>query len=262
MELFNIITSTQNEKVKLAYGLQNRARSRRKEMKIALEGVKLVRDALERGHKPTFIMYDPEAITKDVIKSLKKHAPNNEYIAVSPEVMQHIAEAEQPQGLLGVFPLPMPPLPRNPTRVLILDEVSDPGNMGTIFRTAAASGVDCVLLTPNCADPYNPKVLRSGMGAHFRLPIIEVKWFEIENYCQSLKVYVAMGEGEMRYDKVDWRESWALIIGNEGHGVSEQSLALASAKIHIPMAKETESLNAGIATGVILFEAARQRFVG
>jgi len=261
MEL-NIITSTQNEKVKLAYGLQNRARTRRKEMKIALEGIKLVRDAMERGHKPTFILYDPEAIGRDIIKSLKKHAPNGEYLAVSSDVMKHIAEAEQPQGIIGVFPLPLPPLPRNPTRVLILDEVSDPGNMGTIFRTAAASGVECVLLSPNCADPYNPKVLRSGMGAHFRLPIVEVKWFEIENYCADLNVLVAMGEGDTRYDKVDWREKWALIIGNEGHGVSEQAKTLASAKIYIPMAKETESLNAGIATGVILFEAARQRFVG
>jgi TrmH family RNA methyltransferase len=261
MEL-NIITSTQNEKVKLAYGLQNRARTRRKEMKIALEGIKLVRDAMERGHKPTFILYDPEAIGNDIVKSLKKHAPNGEYLAVAPDVMKHIAEAEQPQGIIGVFPLPLPPLPRNPTRVLILDAVSDPGNMGTIFRTAAASGVECVLLAPNCTDTYNPKVLRSGMGAHFRLPIIEAKWFEIENYCVDLAVYVAMGEGDTRYDKVDWREKWALIIGNEGHGVTDQAQALASAKIYIPMAKETESLNAGIATGVILFEAARQRFVG
>lgn len=261
MEL-NIISSTQNEKVKLAYGLQNRARTRRKEHKIALEGVRLVRDAMERGHKPMFVLYNPEAIGNDIIKSLKEHAPKGDYLAVSSDVMKHIAEAEQPQGIIGVFPLPMPPLPRNPTRVLILDAVGDPGNMGTIFRTAAASGVECVILAPNCADPYNPKVLRSGMGAHFRLPIVEAKWYEIENYCHDLKVYVAMGNGDTRYDTVNWREKWALIIGNEANGVSEQAKTLATAQIYIPMAADTESLNAGIATGVILFEAARQRLVG
>lgn len=175
--------------------------------------------------------------------------PRADYTAVAPEVMKHIAEAEQPQGIIGVFPLPVPPLPRNPTRVLILDAIGDPGNMGTILRTAGAAGVDCVLLSPNCADPYNPKVLRSGMGAHFRLPIIGVKWFEIENYCQTLKIYAAMGAGDTRYDTVDWREAWALIIGNEANGVSDQAKALATAQIYIPMAAETESLNAASPPG-------------
>jgi TrmH family RNA methyltransferase len=153
----------------------------------------------------------------------------------------------------------MPPLPRQPSRVLILDNLRDPGNMGTILRTAGAAGVQVVVLSPGCTDPYNPKVLRSGMGAHFCVPVVEATWQQIEEYCESLNVYLARGKGGLAYDRADWRSDWALIIGNEAHGVGDEATDIASTPVTIPMAVATESLNAAIAAAVILFEAARQR---
>lgn len=251
------ITSLQNDKVKLTKGLQSRARTRRKERKIALEGRRLVQDAIEHGQTPLFVLYEPYSTESGLIAMLETRNVN--LVPVSVQVMAHISETPQPQGVVGVFPLPTPQLPHNPSRVLILDNLRDPGNLGTILRTAGAAGVQVVVLSPGCADPYNPKSLRSGMGAHFRVPVIEATWEQIAGYCKSLNIYLASGNSGVGYDSVDWQADWALIIGNEAHGVGSDASQLAMSTIMIPMAGETESLNAAIAAGIILFEAARQR---
>jgi RNA methyltransferase, TrmH family len=253
-----MITSTQNEKVKLAHALQTGVKARRRERKLALEGARLVRDALERGRKPDYVLYDPTNVDGKLIGTLRGVLNPEKILAVSQEVMQHVSSTEQPQGIVAILPMPVPDMPRQPRRVLILDSVRDPGNMGTILRTAAAAGVQLVILSPDCVDPYNPKVLRSGMGAHFRLPIAEAAWREITVYCEGLPVYLAASDGEAQYDRVDW-SAWALIIGSEAHGASEAARALATTRVRIPMAAATESINAGVAAGVLLFEAARQR---
>ena len=251
------ITSLQNERVKLAKGLLLRPRLRRKERKIALEGTRLVRDAVERGHKPLFVLYEMDKADAALVAQLEQH--NIQTLPVSEAVMQHISETQQPQGIVAVFPMPLPPLPRHPRRVLILDSVGDPGNLGTALRTAAAAGVEVVLLAPGCVDPYNAKVLRSGMGAHFRVPVIEAGWTEIGAYCERLTVYLAAGDGDMRYDLADWSAPWAIIIGSEAHGTGPQAAALAQHRVYIPMAANTESLNAAAAAAVLLFETARSR---
>lgn len=250
------ITSLKNDKVKLAKGLQTRPRARRKELKIVLEGTRLVRDAVERQHRPFFVFFDPKTVDYHLLALLQQH--EFEIIPVNDEVIQHISETSNPQGIIGIFPLPIPPLPKNPQRALILDNLRDPGNMGTIFRTAAAAGVDVVILSPGCADPYNPKTLRSGMGAHFRVPIVEAEWKHIMGYCESLTVYLTSANGSLAYDQVDWLSPWAVIIGSEAHGGGSDSERIADHRICIPMAAETESINAAIAAGVVLFEAARQ----
>lgn len=252
------VTSLQNDKVKLTYGLQNRLRTRRKERKIVLEGVRLLNDALDAHQKPHFVFYQAEITDYDLISRLQEK--NAMLIPVNDEVMKHISDTQNPQGIVGVFPLPLPPVPKHPDKVLILDSLRDPGNVGTLLRTAGASGVDVVILSPGCADPYNPKTLRSGMGAHFRIPIIDAPWADIAGYCQSLTTYMATGAGNVRYDKVDWTQRWALIIGSEAHGAGSEAEAIAQHHIYIPMASKTESLNAGVAAGVILFEASRQGF--
>lgn len=251
------ITSRQNEKVKLVVALQTRARTRRQERKMALEGTRLVRDAVERNQLPLFLLYEPQSADRDLIAQLENRQVM--LLPVSAAVMAHISDTAQPQGIVGVFPLPTPALPDPPTRVLILDNVRDPGNLGTILRTAAAANAQVVLLSPGCADPYSPKTLRSGMGAHFRIPIVEATWEQIADYCGSLRVYLATGDGEMRYDQADWQSGWAVVIGNEAHGASPEAERITTTRIVIPMAAETESLNAAVAAGVILFEALRQR---
>jgi TrmH family RNA methyltransferase len=143
--------------------------------------------------------------------------------------------------------------------VILLDNVRDPGNMGGILRTAAAAGVDVAVLSPGCADPYNPKTLRGGMGAHFRIPVMEAGWEQITAYCEHLKVYLAAADGELTHNAVDWTQPWVLVIGSEAHGVGPEVQALSGQqRIQIPMAAATESLNAGVAAAVILFEAQRQ----
>lgn len=246
------ITSTQNPRVKLVHNLQNRARARRKEGKIVLEGWRLVHDALQQGHRPDFLFYTANIDAAN----LPEAQP------VSDDVMQHMSDTQQPQGIIGVFPVPAVTLPQNPARVLILDAIRDPGNLGTILRAGAAAGVQAVILSPESVDPYNPKVLRAGMGAHFRIPIVTQSWDDTTAYTGGLAHYLADSSGDQRYDRVDWQAPWALIISNEAHGASDEAARLARQRIYIPMAAATESLNAAMAASVILFEAQRQREAG
>lgn len=250
------IVSLQNERVKLARSLQERPRARRKHMQIAVEGTRLVRDAWGRGRRPEFVLYDPDTADATLVAQMTKARIN--MLPVNAEVMAYVSDTEQPQGIVAVFPLPVPPLPKHPRRVLICDAIGDPGNMGGLLRSAAAAGVEVAILSPDCADPYNPKALRAGMGAHFRLPVVEAQWMEIGVFCEELAVYAADASGADHYDGVDWTKPWALIVGSEAHGLSEKARALATGLIRIPMAADTESLNAMVAASVILFEAARQ----
>ena len=249
------ITSTSNTKVKLVTGLQSRARTRRKHGLIVLEGVRLVRDAWLSGHVPEFVLYTPN--TADDLTDLINAAGVDLY-PVDETVMAHITETQTPQGIVAVYPAPQPTLPAAPARLLLLDAVRDPGNLGTIIRTAAGAGCDAVLLAPGCADPYNPKVLRSAMGAHFRIPVAELSWEHIHTL-NLPPCYLAAADADIPYDQTDWRNRWGLIIGSEAHGASQAAHDLAAATVQIPMARATESLNAAIAAAVILFEAARQR---
>jgi len=252
----DLITSTQNNRIKLAKSLQERARARRKEKKFVLEGTRLINDALSAGQTPHFIIYEPDTADYELIAVLQSR--NIELLPVSKPIMNHISDTQQPQGVAGVFTLPYPPMPEKANRVLILDAVTEPGNMGTILRTAAAAGVQLVVLAPGCVDPYNPKVLRGGMGAHFRVPIVESGWSGIEMFCQNMNIYAAAGEAEASYDTVNWRDDWALIVGSEAHGISDDARKTTLTEILIPMAADTESLNVAVAAGIILFEAARQ----
>ncbi|MEL6307151.1 MAG: RNA methyltransferase [Chloroflexota bacterium] len=250
------ITSLQNQNVKLAYSLQNRARARRKERKIILEGSRLVGDALEQAILPEFVMYDPASVDYELLAKLQ--SKRTLLYEVTGEIMAYISDTQTPQGIAAVFRMPRPALPDEPARVLVLDAIQEPGNMGTILRTAGAAGVQVVILAPKCVDPYNPKVLRAGMGAHFRLPIVEAAWNEIMGYCEPLNRYLAAGNGDTVYSDVDWTQGWALVIGNEAHGGGNEADTFVDQRVSIPMAN-AESLNAAIATGVLLFEAQRQQ---
>lgn len=253
----DVISSLQNPRVRQALNLQKNARARRTERKIVLEGVRLIRDALECNNTPEFVLYDLQTADYELIAKLQE--AHSILLPASAEVIKHVSDTQQPQGMVGVFPLPVPPVPQKPSRILILDAIREPGNMGAILRTAAAAGVEVTLLASDCVDPYNPKVLRSGMGAHFRLPVLEASWGEITSYCQDVPFYMADSSGDTPYTAVNWQARWALIIGNEARGIGERAKQLQAQRVAIPMAADTESLNAAVATAVILFEAARQR---
>lgn len=254
-----VIQSQQNDRVKLVKSLQTRVRARRKHRKIVLEGVRLIRDALHMRHTPEFVFYEPQSADYTLVARLQNSSA--QLLAVSEEIMVYLSDTQQPQGFLAVFPIPKPPLPKKPSRILVLDNVREPGNMGTVLRTAAAAGTELVVLSPGCVDPYNPKVLRAGMGAHFRLPIVEATWEEIAEYCTVLDVYGMKADGKLRYDQVDWTQPSAIILGSEANGMGPEADTIADDTIHIPMAAQTESLNASVACAIVLFEAARQRLL-
>jgi TrmH family RNA methyltransferase len=145
------------------------------------------------------------------------------------------------------------------TLALVADGLTDPGNLGTLLRTASAAGVQALFLTEGTVDAFNPKVVRGAMGAHLRLPIVSVPASELPQRLAGLRVWLAEARQGEPYDRVDWRPPSALVIGGEARGPQDSVRALSPSLVHIPMQAGSESLNAAVAAAVILFEIARQR---
>jgi len=253
-----MITSSKNAKVKYVARLQAERRFRGREQAFVVEGTRWLTELVNYGHPIRLVFY-----TEDWLLSAN-HAAILQQVsvpvqAVNEEVMAAMSDTETPAGVLAVVEMTVRPLPPQPSLLLILDGVQNPGNLGTMLRTAAAAGVDGVLLGPGCVDAYNPKVLRGGMGAHLRLPVQALNWAEIEPLLVGLTVWLADVAEGVAYTAVSWQTPSALIIGSEAWGAGEEAAALADGRCTIPMHTATESLNAALAAGIILFEAARQR---
>ena len=181
---------------------------------------------------------------------------------VERRLFDRLSDVQTPQGILAVFPFPScAPDPDDPAPlVLVLDRLRDPGNLGTLLRAAAGAGVNAVYLSPETVDPWNPKVVRAGMGAHFRVPLIPLDAGALDELRQRLPRRVVAAPGPARpYDAVDWTGPAALVIGGEAEGVGPELEAWGTEEVGIPLAHGVESLNAAVAGAVILFEAARQR---
>lgn len=247
-----MITSSANERVKLTRALLSEGKTRRKAGAVALEGARLVSDALLAGASPQFVLFNPEQFDP---ASLPRPVDSAALLPALPEVFAGISATEHPQGVIGVFPTPVLPLPEKPTRVLILDALRDPGNAGTVLRTAAAAAAEVVIFAPGSVDATNDKVLRAAMGAHFRIAWREWRWPQIAGFCEGLPVYLADMVGEATYDQVNWAAPWALIVGGEAQGASAEAETLAVQRVTIPMGGGVESLNAAVAAGILLFEA-------
>nr|WP_290670472.1 RNA methyltransferase [Ardenticatena sp.] len=250
-----MITSLRNPRVKAARALHRR-RVRERENKILLEGVHLVHDAIAAGVAFEALFYTPEQ------EAHIPHVLRPQAWMVSERVMQALSGTVTPQGIVAVVERPALAWPTHPTLLLIADGVRDPGNLGTLLRAAAGAGVEGVLLPKGTVDAWSPKVLRAGMGAHFRLPLrTALTWGEIEQVVQGMRLYVADAHGATRYFEVDWREPSVLVVGGETTGPSTAAQAFAHAVVSIPLARDVESLNAAMAGTVILFEARRQRLI-
>lgn len=243
-----------------------------------IEGPHLLEAAFDAHITPRLTIFDPDALGRSVEgrrlleRILEARGAGAEALEATPPAIEKASDARTPQGVAAAVALAdvMPDKLRQGRRgrarplLLALDALADPGNMGTILRSALAADVDEVLLGPDCVDPFAPKVVRAGAGAHFHLPIRHgLTWAEIGARFTGApaieQVLVAEAAGHVAYDQLDLTKRTALIIGNEAHGVSHQAAALATERISIPMWNKVESLNAGIAASVILFEAARQR---
>jgi TrmH family RNA methyltransferase len=257
-----VITSSQNSKIKLVRALLGRARERHEANAFVVEGVRLVEEAARSNWGFRFVLYD-ESLKKrgkSLVETLAARGADVEM--VSEGLMKSLSETETPQGILAVLELTNLPIPDPPNFILIPDQIRDPGNLGTLLRTAAAAGVQTVLLPPETTDAFAPKVVRSGMGAHFRLPIHAMTWDEIEQFTKSanLQIYLADMDGTSCWE-TDLRQPLALIVGGEAEGASEHARKLANGQIRIPMVGKIESLNAGVAGSVLMFEVVRQRSV-
>jgi len=256
-----MITSLRNEKVRLVRALQTRRKVRLREGCFVIEGIRLGEEAVRAGAVPRFVLYTAAAHMDERAAALIATWTEAEIpcYEVSEEVMEACSATETPPGLLAVVPIPSNPSPAEPTFVLVVDRVRDPGNLGTILRTALAAGVDWVTLAPGTVDPTNPKVVRAGAGAHFWLPVARMGWEAIGRAVTGCRVYLAAARGERPYTEIDWSGRIALVVGGEAAGAGERARALAETTVFIPMAPGVESLNVAVATGVLLFEAMRQR---
>ncbi|RMH01245.1 MAG: RNA methyltransferase [Chloroflexi bacterium] len=253
-----MITSFSNPRIKYARRLQNDSRFRKREKTFVVEGTRWLSELVHWQLKPKYVLYT-ESWLQTANHAEILHQIDAPIQLVDERLMAAISDTMTPAGVLAVVPVQPRQLPESVSLLLILDGVSNPGNVGTMLRTAAAAGVDGVLLAPGCVDVYNPKVVRGGMGAHLRLPIHHAAWHTIRALTRGLRVYVATVTGDLVYTAVNWREPAALIIGSEAVGASKEALSLADREIIIPMHAQTESLNAAMASGIILFEAFRQR---
>lgn len=253
-----MITSNQNPKLQLVRALMGRPRERREAGAFVAEGVRLVEEAVNAKWPIRFVLQDESLNQRGIsqVESLKSRGV--ECDSISSELMKSISDTETSQGILAVLNLAQLPSPNSPNFILIPDQVRDPGNLGTLIRSADAAGVDAVLIPPETTDPFAPKVVRAGMGAHFRLPILSMSWEDIVGRLAGLQVYLADMDGRSCWE-TNLRQPLALVIGSESEGASESGRKVASQKISIPMAGKTESLNAAVAGSVLMFETLRQR---
>lgn len=253
-----ILSSPKNPNLQLARSLLEQNKARRKHNAFVAEGVRVLEDGLASAVPLRFILYktslSPRA--KTLLESIK---PGQSAFEVEDRLFDSLSDTESSQGILGVFSIPEPSPPPSPGFVVILDQLRDPGNLGTILRSAEAAGVQATCLPPGNTDVWAPKVVRSAMGAHFRLSLLQWHWEAITSYVESLSVYHADMDGQETLWQADFRGRIALLIGGESEGISPEGRLLATRSVRIPMLGKTESLNAAISASVLMFEVLRQR---
>jgi RNA methyltransferase, TrmH family len=249
-----------------------------------MEGPHLLETLLDADILPQEVYYQPELLQRTAkgraLLTRLLHTPGlsgDRLVEVSERVIEALGDVHTSQGVVSVMPLDAfrparlharrsPPVQR--PVLLILDGIADPGNMGTILRTALAADVYEVLLTAHCVDCYSPKVVRAAAGAHVSLPVeVNLSWPAIRQKVAAHsgnvpRVLLAEAGSLHIYYEQDLKTPFALIIGNEAQGPSQEAQALATLTISIPLANGVESLNAAIATGIILYESVRQRHQG
>lgn len=259
-----MITSPQNPKIKRIRALFSDRENRQQEEVFVVEGVRLIEEAVNAGVQPDTILYSSDLSTRG--RQIIAHFGAAEFPVeeVEARILQSLSDTETTQGILAVFPFPSAVLPPAWDLILILDRIRDPGNLGTILRSGAASGVQGFLLTPATADAYAPKVVRAAMGAHFHVPLLTLDWPEIAAACkqnrpQPAAILVADSSRGSPCWQTDLQQPLALVIGSEADGPQPAAFKAADGLVHIPMPGKAESLNAAVAASILLYEIVRQR---
>lgn len=257
------IQSRDNPFYKELAKLSGSARQRNKSGQTLLDGAHLLAAYLDSGNQPRHILLNAAALHDEEITRLLQRVKDVPVTQLEDKLFAGLSELKTPSGVLALIESPQPDMPIAQSRfALLLEDIQDPGNLGSMLRSAAAAGCDAVFLSPGCADAWSPKVLRAAMGGHFALRIYEgqdlagvAKAFPGTLLAASLQATRSL------YD-CDLRGNVAFMVGNEGAGLSDDLLRLATQKITIQMCNKVESLNAAAATAICLFEAVRQRHAG
>lgn len=275
-----MITSTSNKQVKNIVKLRTKGKERRAQKLFVAEGIRMVLETplekLQQIYLSQQFLSNAERVQETAdylgidlsnlqeVESIK--ADHIEIMAVSDEVMGHLSDTVTPQGILAVIRMPEYELEDilagENTHVLILENVQDPGNLGTMFRTGEGAGVSGILMTKDTVDVFLPKVIRSTMGAIFRVPFFIAQDLPValEQLKQrDVKLYAAHLKGERMYDGYDYTGPTGFLIGNEGNGLTDATAEMADQYIRIPMGGQLESLNAAMAAGILMYEVNRQR---
>jgi RNA methyltransferase, TrmH family len=240
-----------------------------------VEGVRGIEDGLRSGAKPKLVLYNSDLLARtergnNLLAALSRQVPGKVFEA-SERALKAAGQTEHPQGILASFAIPewsWSSMASERCLALVCDGISDPGNLGTLLRSAEAAGADLVVASKGCVDLYNPKVVRAAMGAHFRLPSLQdLSWEEIvrglsQKGVGTRRIFCTDASAERDYDDLDWTQASAIIVSNETHGLSAAARSVCArggGAVRIPMLGGSESLNAAVAGSLIMFEAARQR---
>lgn len=256
------ITSASNPVIKEIKSLQDK-KGRKSIGAFLLEGFRLVEDAIDSGADIRYFVVSVSSFSKSLTILDKK--PQARVIELPDDLFSRVSETMSPQGILAVVSIPADDLKDRLDefkRVMVLENIQDPGNLGTIIRTADICGFHAVLLSKDSVDPYNPKVVRSTMGSLFRLPVLLMEdIYETLKDLQlrGIRVIAAHPREAAPCWKEDLADQIALVIGNEGNGLSDRLLDLADKRVMIPMEGRAESLNASTAASILLYESMRQK---
>lgn len=260
-----MITSCANAKVKQIVQLQTKAKERRKEQVFIVEGFKMFEEAPEDQIVEVYVASESEEKAQEN-PNLWAKLQRCKYELVSAEVFKRMSDTQTPQGILTVVKQPkydMNKLLKQPNGLwVVLENLQDPGNLGTILRTGEGAGITGVIMSAQTVDIFNPKTIRSTMGSIYRVPFLYVDSLSdtiAELHSHGINTYAAHLKGENYYDSFSFKEPTAFLIGNEGNGLTNQIADMAKSYLKIPMEGQVESLNAAIATSLLMYEAHRQR---
>ena len=256
-----MITSAQNTQVKNVIKLNQKAKARREQGLFIAEGRKMFLEAPDDWIEKVYVA---ESLLDD--EEIMQKAGRFSWDAVENSVFRQMSDTQTPQGVLTVLRQPSYQLEdllkQEAPLLMVLEDLQDPGNAGTILRTGEGAGVSGVFLTKTCVDITNPKVIRATMGSIYRIPFFYVEDVvllkqKLQN-C-GIRFFAAHLQGKNAYDRESYQEGTAFLIGNEGKGLTDRAADAADCLIRIPMCGHVESLNAAMAGGILMYEAARQR---
>ncbi|UNC92647.1 TrmH family RNA methyltransferase [Candidatus Contubernalis alkaliaceticus] len=264
-----LITSRQNPEVKLYTSLLKK-KYRDKMGLIPLEGVRLIREALSCGIEFTSVLYSEELLKglkgRELLQSISIGNPGVKTVYIAKGLLRETADTENPQGILAVVKKPDYNLSQisetEKPLVMVISGLQDPGNLGSMIRTASAACVSGVIVSRGTVDIFNPKTLRGTMGAIFHLPVIVIKdAMSIINYLRhcNIKIVVTDLEAEANCFQGDLTGPTAVVFGSEAFGVSDEFKVEADLRLKIPLLGAAESLNVSVSAGIIIYEAVRQR---